>query len=121
MSCFLTEKPKGDDGVEEGKITEEGKTTVDETSDIMPTGRVVGIIQRNWREYVACFAQTEVVKGLTHTCVYFQLLINILSHDLASESDINRESPDQFENQIKPRVYVRHITHSSKYEKAPFC
>ena len=69
MSCFYTEKPKGDDGVEERKTTEEGKTTVDETSDIMPTGRVVGIIQRNWREYVACFAQTEVVKVLTYTWV----------------------------------------------------
>ena len=101
---FYTEKPTGDDGVEEGKITEEGKTTVDETSDIMPTGRVIGIIQRNWREYVACFAQTEVVKGVTHTCVYFQLRIIIVSHDLASGSDINQETPDQFENQIKPLV-----------------
>ncbi|XP_052794965.1 DIS3-like exonuclease 1 [Mya arenaria] len=30
-------------------------------SDMMPTGRVVGITQRNWREYVACFSQDEEV------------------------------------------------------------
>ena len=34
---------------------------------------------------------------------------------------VNRESPVQFENRIKPRVYVRHITLSTMYEKAPFC
>ena len=28
--------------------------------DVMPTGRIVGVTQRNWREYVACFAQNEV-------------------------------------------------------------
>ena len=31
------------------------------------------------------------------------------------------ESPAQFEKRIKPRVYVRRITHSTMYEKAPFC
>ena len=30
----------------------------------------------------------------------------------------NRESPTQFENRIKPRLYVRRITHSTMYEKA---
>ena len=29
-----------------------------------------------------------------------------------------RESPVQFENRIKPRVYVRHITCSTMYEKS---
>ena len=33
----------------------------------------------------------------------------------------NRESPPQFENRIKPRVYVRRITRSTMYEKSPFC
>ena len=33
----------------------------------------------------------------------------------------NLESPAQFENQIKPQVYVRLITRSAMYEKAPFC
>ena len=32
-----------------------------------------------------------------------------------------RESPAQFENQIKTQVYKRRITHSTMYEKAPFC
>jgi hypothetical protein len=34
----------------------------DSVSDdnVMPTGRVVGISQRNWREYVASFAPDEV-------------------------------------------------------------
>ena len=33
----------------------------------------------------------------------------------------NRGSPAQFENQIKPRVYVRRITLSTMYKKAAFC
>ena len=35
----------------------------------------------------------------------------------------NRECPAQFENRIKPRLYIRHITRSTTcmYEKAPFC
>ena len=32
----------------------------------------------------------------------------------------NRESPAQFENRIKPRVYVRRITRSTMYGKASF-
>ena len=32
-----------------------------------------------------------------------------------------RESPAQFENRIKPRVYIRRITGSTMYEKAAFC
>lgn len=27
----------------------------------MPTGKVVGVLQRNWREYVACFSQDEEI------------------------------------------------------------
>ena len=33
---------------------------------------------------------------------------------------VNRESPAQFENRIKPRVYVRCVTRSTMYEKNPF-
>ena len=42
--------------------------------------------------------------------------------DVSSESSAssNRESPAQFENLIKPQVYVRHIRHSTMYGKAPF-
>ena len=32
----------------------------EEESDAMPTGRVVGVLQRNWRDYVASFAENEV-------------------------------------------------------------
>ena len=32
-----------------------------------------------------------------------------------------QESPSQFENRIMPRVYVRRITRSTMYQKAPFC
>ena len=32
-----------------------------------------------------------------------------------------RESPAQFANLIKPRVYIRRITRSTMYVKAPFC
>ncbi|KAL4227599.1 DIS3 mitotic control [Mactra antiquata] len=35
------------------------KTPKTNTSSILPTGKVVGILQRNWREYVACFSQDE--------------------------------------------------------------
>ena len=31
------------------------------------------------------------------------------------------ESLSQFENRIMPRVYKRSITHSTMYQKAPFC
>ena len=36
-----------------------------------------------------------------------------------TNSNLNRESPTQFENRIKSRMYVRRITHSSMYEKSP--
>ena len=42
---------------------------------------------------------------------------SVLSHSLVSIG----ESPAQFENPINPRVYVRRVTHSTMYEKAPFC
>lgn len=32
----------------------------EEQSEVMPTGRVVGVLQRNWRDYVASFAENEV-------------------------------------------------------------
>ena len=35
--------------------------SVGEQSDVMPTGRVIGILQRNWRDYVASFDENEVL------------------------------------------------------------
>jgi hypothetical protein len=32
----------------------------EEQSEVMPTGRVVGVLQRNWRDYVASFSENEV-------------------------------------------------------------
>ena len=32
-----------------------------------------------------------------------------------------RESPSQFKNRILPRVYIRSMTRSTMYQKAPFC
>lgn len=32
----------------------------EEQSEVMPNGRVVGVLQRNWRDYVASFAENEV-------------------------------------------------------------
>ena len=34
---------------------------------------------------------------------------------------IIRESPSQFKNRIMAQVYVRSITRSTMYQKAPFC
>lgn len=50
----VADKSKADE------VSDEGKSSLEETSDVMPTGRVVGILQRNWKEYVACFSQDEV-------------------------------------------------------------
>lgn len=36
----------------------------DDQSDVMPTGRVVGVVQRNWRDYVASFAENEETQGV---------------------------------------------------------
>ena len=35
--------------------------------------------------------------------------------------NIIQESPPQFENRIMAPVYVRNNTHSTMYQKAPFC
>ena len=43
------------DGFSLGKDESRG-----DQSDVMPTGRVVGVVQRNWRDYVASFAENEV-------------------------------------------------------------
>ncbi|KGL77635.1 DIS3-like exonuclease 1, partial [Tinamus guttatus] len=37
----------------------EDKTPADTTGDPMPTGKVIGIIQRNWRDYVVTFPSKE--------------------------------------------------------------
>lgn len=36
----------------------------DDQSDVMLTGRVVGVVQRNWRDYVASFAENEETQGV---------------------------------------------------------
>ena len=41
-----------------------------------------------------------------------------LAFGLGELENANRESPAQFENQIKPREYVRRITHSTIYKKS---
>ena len=43
------------------------------------------------------------------------------SPDTESQECSIRESPPQFENRIMARVYVRSITRSTMYQKAPFC
>ena len=59
----------------------------------------------------------EITKafGASESQNWFALVISLNSSD-----DIP-ESPIQFENQIKPWVYVRRITRSTMYEKATFC
>ena len=44
--------------------------------------------------------------------------VSISLSQTASTSWGNRESPAQFENRIKPRVYVRRITRSTMYKKS---
>ena len=40
---------------------------------------------------------------------------------LSIQHSIIRESPPKFENRIMAKVYVRSITRSTMYQKAPFC
>ena len=46
-----------------------------------------------------------------------------LSHATSNPDTMHRirESPPQFENRIMARVYVRTITRSTMYQKAPCC
>lgn len=37
-----------------------GQDESEDNSRVMTTGRVVGMVQRNWRDYVASFAKDEV-------------------------------------------------------------
>ena len=46
---------------------------------------------------------------------------NDIITDHRAQMNIHRETSEQFENRIKPRVYVRRITRSTMYEKGPFC
>lgn len=41
-------------------LTLEGKGNEDCPGITILTGRVVGVLQRNWRDYVACFDEEEV-------------------------------------------------------------
>lgn len=46
--------------------------------NVMPTGRVVGILQRNWREYVASFACDEVHSfGLPYIQHFIQVYVTV--------------------------------------------
>ena len=57
------------------------------------------------------------------TChVLFLILLqqNVSLLGTVARTVVIRESPPQFENRIKARVYVRSITHSTIYQKAPF-
>ena len=66
--------------------------------------------------YIFCF----YIRNLTRIC--FLIPTNqVKCHNHSSQTNPNWESPAQFENQIKPCVYVRCITPSNMYEKAPFC
>ncbi|XP_071112514.1 DIS3-like exonuclease 1 [Haliotis cracherodii] len=46
-------------GDKTGETTGDGETTSDDMSSVMPTGRIVGVLQRNWRDYVASFSADE--------------------------------------------------------------
>lgn len=51
----------------------------------MPTGRVVGVLQRNWRDYVASFAENEVLS--LYKCFFTALRVqrySIWTQDTAS-------------------------------------
>lgn len=49
--------------------------------NVMPTGRVVGILQRNWREYVASFASNEVHSfGLPYIQHFIQVYVTVTVH-----------------------------------------
>ncbi|KAL9987682.1 hypothetical protein ACROYT_G002028 [Oculina patagonica] len=48
-------------------LSSQGELPGEEQSDVMPTGRVVGVLQRNWRDYVASFAENEETQGTRKT------------------------------------------------------
>ncbi|KAJ8307659.1 hypothetical protein KUTeg_014786 [Tegillarca granosa] len=54
-SLVIKEEKQEKEDAEENDDTEE----MEESSNVMPTGQVVGIVQRQWREYVATFSQNE--------------------------------------------------------------
>lgn len=45
----------------------EQATSGEEQSDVIPTGRVIGVLQRNWRDYVASFDENEETQGTRKT------------------------------------------------------
>lgn len=47
-------------------LTSGKQSSGEEHTDVTPTGRVVGVSQRNWRDYVASFAENEVSFYLIH-------------------------------------------------------
>ena len=57
--------------------------------------------------------------------ITFKLIVlstkQFLSIVKGTGTPVIRESPPQFENRIMARVYVRSITRSTMYQKAPFC
>ena len=62
---------KGEKEVEDGEGGSEGKTThkTVDPSLLQPTGKVVGIIRRNWRPYCGTLLPLTSMKGTRHTFV----------------------------------------------------
>ena len=56
----------------------------------MPTGRVVGVVQRNWRDYVASFAENEVNASSWTSMFSGPPWISPVSPNLLSECAISR-------------------------------
>ena len=56
----------------------------------MPTGRVVGVVQRNWRDYVASFAENEVNASSWTSMFSGPPWISPVSPKLISECAISR-------------------------------
>ena len=55
------------------------------------------------------------MQGLTVTAITSAENCNLM------QAEHQSGSPVQFKNRIKPRVYLKCITRSTMYEKAPFC
>ena len=73
------------DGFSLGKDESRG-----DQSDVMPTGRVVGVVQRNWRDYVASFAENEVNASSWTSMFSGPPWISPVSPNLISECAISR-------------------------------
>ena len=61
------------------------------------------------------------IRTIRYRPVFLTLIeyVMLATESMNYNTDSNRESPTQFENRIKPRVYVRRITRSNMYQKSP--